>query len=90
MSFRDFKDLRRITSSDKVLRDKPFNIAKNSGFDGCQRGLAPKVYTFFKKTLKVLILHQLIQLAMLLKLKLCQISHYQKIYTNQSLKNLEA
>ena len=47
MSFRDFKDLRRITSSDKVLRDKPFNIAKNSGFDGCQRGLAPKVYTFF-------------------------------------------
>ena len=36
----DFKDLNRRTISDKVLRDKAFNIAKNSKYDGYQRGLA--------------------------------------------------
>ena len=29
MAYRDFKDLPRRTASDKVLRDKAFNIAKN-------------------------------------------------------------
>ena len=34
MTYGDFKDLKRRTFSDKVLRDKAFNIAKNSKYDG--------------------------------------------------------
>ena len=41
--------LARRTASDKVLRDKAFNIAKNPKFDGYQRGLASMVYIFFDK-----------------------------------------
>ena len=29
MAYGDFKDLTRRTASDKILRDKAFNIAKN-------------------------------------------------------------
>ena len=36
----DFKELAKRTASDKVLRDKAFNIAKNFKYDGYQRGLA--------------------------------------------------
>ena len=36
----DFKDLTRRTAYDKILHDKAFNIAKNSKYDGYQRGLA--------------------------------------------------
>ena len=43
MVYGDFKDLKRRTASDKVLRDKAFNIAKNPKYDGYQRGLASKV-----------------------------------------------
>ena len=39
------------TVCDKVLRDKPFNIAKNPKYDRCQRGLASVVYKFFDKRL---------------------------------------
>ena len=35
-----FKDLARITASDKILRDKAFNIGKIPKYDGYQRGLA--------------------------------------------------
>ena len=49
MGYGDFKDLKRRTFSDKVLRDKVFNIAKNSKYDGYQRGLASMVYNFFDK-----------------------------------------
>ena len=49
MAYGDFKDLARRTASDKVLRDKAFNIAKNSKYDGYQRGLASMVYKFFDK-----------------------------------------
>ena len=49
MAYRDFKDLARRTASDKVLRDKAFNIAKNPKYDGYQRGLASVVYKFFNK-----------------------------------------
>ena len=31
------------------MRDKAFNIAKNSKYDGYQRGLASVVYKFFDK-----------------------------------------
>ena len=38
MDYGDFKDLVRRTASDKVLRDKAFNIAKNPKYDGYQTG----------------------------------------------------
>ena len=40
MAYGDFKDLKRRAVSDKILRDKVFNIAKNPKYDGYQRGLA--------------------------------------------------
>ena len=43
------KDLVRRTQSDKVLRDKAFNIASDPKYDGYQRGLASMVYKFFVK-----------------------------------------
>ena len=49
MAYGDFKDLARRAASDKVLRDKAFSIAKNSKYDGYQRGLASMVYKFFDK-----------------------------------------
>ena len=49
MAYSDFKDLTRRTISDKILRDKPFNIAKNSKYDGYQRGVTSIVYNFFNK-----------------------------------------
>ena len=42
-------DLTRRTVSDKILRDKAFNIAKNPKYDRYQRGLASMVYKFFDK-----------------------------------------
>ena len=52
MAYGDFKDLKRRTASDKILRDKAFNIAKNPKYDGYQRGLASMVYKFFDKKSK--------------------------------------
>ena len=49
MAYGDFKDLKRRTASDKILRDKAFNIAKNPKHDGYQRGLASMFYKFFDK-----------------------------------------
>ena len=49
MAYGDFKDIKRRTASDKILRDKAFNIAKNPKYDGYQRGLASMVYKFFDK-----------------------------------------
>ena len=49
MAYGDFKDWARRTASDKILRDKAFNIAKNPKYDGYQRGLASMVYKFFDK-----------------------------------------
>ena len=39
MAYGEFKDLAGRTASDKVLRKKAFNIAKNSKYDGYQYGL---------------------------------------------------
>ena len=36
MAYGGFKDLTRRKASDKNLRDKAFNIAKNPKYDGCQ------------------------------------------------------
>ena len=49
IAYGDFKDLKRRTFSDKALRDKAFNIAKNPKYDGYQRRLASMVYKFFDK-----------------------------------------
>ena len=49
MAYEDFKDLKKRTASDKLLRDKVFNIAKNPKYDGYQRGLVSRVYKFFDK-----------------------------------------
>ena len=45
----DFENLPRSGYSDKVLRDKAFNITKNAKFDGYQTGLAFMVDKYFEK-----------------------------------------
>ena len=52
MAYGDFKDFKRRTAADNVLRDKAFNIAKNPTYDGYQIGLASMVYKFFDKKTK--------------------------------------
>ena len=52
MAYGDFKYLAKRIASDKLLRDKAFNIAKNSKYDGYQRGLSSIVYKFFDKKSK--------------------------------------
>ena len=49
MAYGKSKDLPKRTQSDKVLRDKTFNIASDPKFGGYQRGLASMVYKFFDK-----------------------------------------
>ena len=52
MAYGDFKDLKKRTTTDKVLRDKAFNIAKDPKYDEYQRGLASMIYKFFDKKTK--------------------------------------
>ena len=56
MAYGDFKDLTRRIASDKVLRDKAFNIAKNPKYDGYQRGITSIVYKYFDKKLLLVVL----------------------------------
>ena len=49
MAYGDFKDLTRRTASEKILREKAFNITKNLKYDGYQRGLDLMVYKIFDK-----------------------------------------
>ena len=49
MAYGDFKDLPRKTASDKILRDKAFNIATNPKYDRYRRVLASIVYKYFYK-----------------------------------------
>ena len=48
-AYADHKDLINRTKSDKILRDKAYDIASNPEYDGYQRGLASMVYRFFDK-----------------------------------------
>ena len=48
-AYGDNKDLINRTKSDKVLRDKAYNIGSNPEYDGYQRGLASMAYKFFDK-----------------------------------------
>ena len=67
MAYGDFKDLTRRTASDKILRDKAFNIAKNLKYDRYQRSpLTSMAHKYFdKKTLLVVVL----------KMRICQTSN---------------
>ena len=47
--YRDFKYLTRRTVSDKILRDKEFNITKNLKYNGNQSAFASRIYTFCGK-----------------------------------------
>ena len=51
MAYGYFKDLTRRRASEKILRDKAFNIAKNLKYDGYQR--ANKANSSLKKKSKV-------------------------------------
>ena len=37
MAYGDFKDLKKRTAADKVLRDKAFNIAKNTKYEDIKK-----------------------------------------------------
>ena len=49
-AYADHKDLINRTKSNKVLRDRAYNIASNPEYDGYQRGLASMVYKFFSSS----------------------------------------
>ena len=49
MAYGDFEDLTRRTTSDKILRDKAFNIAKNPNHDGYHHRIATMVYKLFNR-----------------------------------------
>ena len=84
ISYGDFKDLARRTTSDKILRDEAFNIAKNPKYDGYQWGLVSTVYTFFDKKSASLIDKSAKGSGVNNKIK--QMSNCLKNYTNQLLK----
>ena len=48
-AYADHKDLINRKKSDKVLRDKAYDIASNPEYNGYQRGLASMIYKFFDK-----------------------------------------
>ena len=50
MTYEDFKDLPRRTTSDGILRDRAFSIAKIPKYNEYQRGLDSMVYKVFDKT----------------------------------------
>ena len=52
MAYGKYKDIEKITQSDKVLKDKAFAMAYNPKYGGYQGGLASMVYTFLDKKLK--------------------------------------
>ena len=48
-AYSDSKDLAKRTISDKILKDRAYEIARNRKYDGYQRALASMVYKFFDK-----------------------------------------
>ena len=47
MAYVDFKDLKKRTQSDIVLKNKAFKVASSPKCNGYERGLASMVYKFF-------------------------------------------
>ena len=56
MTYGDFKDLKRRTAGDKILRDKSFNIAKNPKYDGIKEDLLLRFINFLIKSPQVALL----------------------------------
>ena len=79
MTYGNFKDLTRRTPSDKILRDKAFNITKNLKYDGYNVDLLQWSINFIIKKL----------LAVLLKMRIFQTKNQLKSYTNQLLKKFK-
>ena len=48
-AFSDSKDLAKRTISDKIFKDRAYEIARNRSYDGYQRALASMAYKFFDK-----------------------------------------
>ena len=46
-AYSDSKDLTKRAVADKILKNKAFDVAKDSKYDGYQRGLVSMVYKFF-------------------------------------------
>ena len=55
-AYGDFKDLSRKTASDKVLKDKAFNIAKDTKYDGHAKVLLQWFINILIKRLQLVIL----------------------------------
>ena len=85
MAYGNFKDLKRRTDSDKILRDKAFNIAKNPKYDEYKRGIASMVYNFLIKSP----LYLQINLWQLVVLLMNQIISWKMNFINQLLENLK-
>ena len=49
MDYGDYKNLTRMTPSDKILRDKAFNTANKPKYDRYQHGLTSMVFKCFDK-----------------------------------------
>ena len=56
MAYEDFKDLPRRTATDKVLRNKAFNIAKNLKYNDINVYLLQCFINFLIKRLQVVLL----------------------------------
>ena len=56
MAYGDFKDIARRTISDKALRDKAFDIAKNPKYDGIKEDLLLWLIIFLKKSPRMVVL----------------------------------
>ena len=83
MAYGKLKDLVKRTQSDKVLKNKAFEIASDPKYDGYQRELASMVYKVLIKNL----LH-LINLAEVESL-INQIINWQMKFINQLLENFK-
>ena len=77
MAYGVFNDLARRTTSNRFLRDKGSNIAKNRKYDGHQRGVASMVYKCFDKK------------PLVEQLNPCQINNLEMNFINQILKNFK-
>ena len=49
MAYWDFKNFKKRTIADKILRNKAFKIVSDQNYDKYQRGLPSVVYNFFDK-----------------------------------------
>ena len=52
MVYKKYKDLKRRTKSDIVLKNKAYKIATNSNYDDFQKAIASMVWKFFNKISK--------------------------------------